>query len=265
MIDLGFKKTSASLRTMRSMRHISFPSLNDLDLAYETGVHIGDGCMQIFTSKHDYRVTFWGSVEEFDYYDKLLKTILMRLYDLRNIAVRKVSTENTIYLRVCSKQLALFKRDVLGLPCGRKSQMKAIPDFVKTSEKLLRQCISGLFDTDSSLRFIRKRGKYDYPQFSLKSSNENLAKDVKKQLNNLRFNIAFHFENIFDSRTRKRYPLWIIDINGRKMLEKWMKEISFRNNIHTTKYKIWKEYGFCPPRTTVQQRLRILNEKLKWC
>jgi hypothetical protein len=95
---------------MKIMRQIRFPSLTDSDLAYETRVHIGDGCMQIFPSKHDYRVTFWGSVEEFDHYDKILKTILIKLYDLRNITVRKVSTEKTIYLRVCSKQLVLFKR-----------------------------------------------------------------------------------------------------------------------------------------------------------
>ena len=244
------------------MRQITFPSLVGPDLAYETGVHIGDGCMQIFPSKHDYRVTFWGSAEEFDYYDKILKTILMKLYDLRNIAVRKVSTENTIYLRVCSKQLVLFKRDLLGLPCGKKSQMKALPDFVKTSEKLLRECISGLFDTDGSLRFIRKQEEYDYPQISLKSSNEKLAKDVNKQLNDLGFKTAFHFENIFDSRTRKRYPLWIIDVNGRKMLERWMKEIGLRNKVHLTKFRIWKEHGSCPPRTTLQQRLRILGGKI---
>lgn len=245
---------------MKLMRHIKFPSLTDPDLAYETGVHIGDGCMQIFPSKHDYRVTFWGSVEEFDYYNKILKTILMKLYDLRNIAVRKVSTENTMYLRVCSKQLVLFKRDVIGLPCGKKNQIKALPDFVKASDELLRECISGLFDTDGSLRFIRKREKHDYPQISLKSSNKNLANDVNKQLKNLGFDTAFHFENIFDSRTRKRYPLWIIDMNGRKMLERWMKEIRFRNDIHLTKYRIWKEHGFCPPKTTLQQRLKILEK-----
>jgi hypothetical protein len=242
------------------MRKIRIPSLTESDLAYETGVHIGDGCMQIFPSKHDYRVTFWGSVEEFNYYDKILKTILIKLYDLRNIAIRKVSTENTIYLRVCSKQMVLFKHDVLGLPCGKKSKIETLPVFVKNSEKLLKECISGLFDTDSSLRFIRKREKYDYPQISLKSSNENLAKDVNKQLNDLGFNTAFHFENLIDSRTGKRYPLWIIDINGRKMLEKWMKEISFRNSIHLTKYGIWKKHGFCPPKTTLQQRLKILDK-----
>jgi len=241
------------------MRQIIFPSLNDPDLAYETGAHIGDGCMQIFPSKYDYRVTFWGSAEEFDYYDEILKPILMKLYGLKNIMVRKVSTENTIYLRVCSKQLVLFKRDVLGLPCGKKSQIKGLPDFIKNSEKLLSECISGLFDTDSSLRFIRKREKYDYPQISLKSSNEKLAKDVNKQLKDLGFNTALHFENILDLRTRKRYPLWIIDINGEEMLERWMKEIAFRNNIHSTKYRIWKEKGFCPPRTTLQQRLKMVN------
>lgn len=242
------------------MRQIRIPSLNEPNLAYETGMHIGDGCMQITLSKHDYRVTYWGSYEEFDYYDKVLKDILLRLYNLTNIMVRKVSTERTIYLRICSKQLVLFKRDVLELPCGNKSLLKALPSFVKTSDILLKQCISGLFDTDGLLRFIRKKREiYDYPQISLKSSKKDLATDINNSLRKLGFKTTFYLENIFDSRTRKIYSLWIIDINGRKMLEQWMKEIGFRNDIHLTKYRIWEKQGSCPPRTTLQQRLKILK------
>jgi len=244
------------------MRQIKFPRLTDPDLAYETGVHIGDGSMQIVPSKHDYRVTFWGSVEEFDYYDIILKNVLMKLYDLRNITVKKVSTERTIYLRICSKQLVLFKRDILGLSCGKKHLMKGIPDFVKTSKRLLKECISGLFDADGTLKFIRKRDKHDYPQIRLDLANENLAKDINDQLKILGFQTAFYFRSRFDSRNRKYYSLWSIDLNGRRMLERWIKEIGFRNNIHLTKYKIWKERGFCSPKTTLQQRFKILDKSI---
>jgi len=247
---------------MTIMRQIKIPKLTDPDLAYETGVHIGDGSMQIILSKHDYRVTYWGSVEEFDYYDIILKNVLMKLYDLRNIAVKKVSAERTIYLRICSKQLVFFKRGILGLPCGKKHIMKGLPEFVKTSKRLLKECISGLFDADGTLKFVRKRDKHDYPQIRLDLANENLAKDINDQLKILGFQTVFYFRNRFDSRNRKYYSLWSIDLNGRRMLERWMKEIGFRNNIHLTKYEIWKEYGFCSPKTTLQQRLKILDKSI---
>jgi len=247
---------------MKIMRQVKCPSLNDPDLAYETGVHIGDGCMQVNESKHDFRVTFWGSVEELEYYEHTLKPILTRLYDLRNITVKKVSTEPTIYLRVCSKQLVIFKHEIVGLPIGKKDQIRSLPRFVKESSELLKGCISGIVDTDGSLTFLRKQKDiHDYPRVSISMSNELLMKDINVQLRSLKFDTSFYSRIRFDKRTGRWYSHWHIDINGEKMLERWMKEISFGNQIHLTKYRIWAKHGFCPPRTTLQRRCQLLEEK----
>lgn len=37
---------------------------------------------------------------------------------------------------------------------------------------------------------------------------------------------------------------------------------SFHNPVHLTKYDIWKKFGFCPPRTKLQQRIDILEGKI---
>jgi hypothetical protein len=117
-------KTSLThFEVMTRIQQIRLPSLNNPDLAYETGVHIGDGCMQVNESKHDFRFSIWGSSEELDYYEYTLKPVLAQLYGLKNVKVKKVSTEPTIYLRVCSKELVIFKHEKLGLPIGKKSQI----------------------------------------------------------------------------------------------------------------------------------------------
>jgi hypothetical protein len=51
-------------------------------------------------------------------------------------------------------------------------------------------------------------------------------------------------------------------IDPRSDILKWIREISFRNSKHATKVKIWKQFGFCPPYTTLQQRTNILNGNL---
>jgi len=60
------------------MHKIRIPPLKSPDLAYETGFHIGDGSMQVCKLKHDYRVTFWGSTKEFDYYESVLKPLFKK-------------------------------------------------------------------------------------------------------------------------------------------------------------------------------------------
>lgn len=141
---------------MQRIQQITLPSLADPDLAYERGVHIGDGCMQVDKQKHDYRVTFWGCKDELAYYRNTLQPILRRLYDIRNIVIRQVHNEATIYLRICSKQLVIFKHKTLGLPIEKKDQMVSLPRFVTEHPVLLKACISGIFDSDGSLTFLKK-------------------------------------------------------------------------------------------------------------
>ena len=54
-----------------------------------------------------------------------------------------------------------------------------------------------------------------------------------------------------------------LQINGRKNLSKWMNLIGFSNPKHLTKIKVWKNLGYCPPRTTYSERLKIINRSRK--
>ena len=54
----------------------------------------------------------------------------------------------------------------------------------------------------------------------------------------------------------------MITVRGEERLKKWMNSIGFNNNVQSTKYLIWKNNGFCPPDTTLDQMKEILKRKL---
>jgi hypothetical protein len=116
-------------------------------------------------------------------------------------------------------------------------------------------------DTDGSLTFLKKEKKiHDYPRISISISNGSLMNDINIQLRQLKFETAFSSRVRFYERTGNRYSHWEIDMNGREMLEKWMKEIGFRNSVHLSKYQIWTKHSFCPPKTTHHHRYQLLKE-----
>jgi len=45
-------------------------------------------------------------------------------------------------------------------------------------------------------------------------------------------------------------------------VNKWFDMISSKNPKHLTKYQVWKEFGFCPPHTTLDQRKQILKKEI---
>ena len=46
-----------------------------------------------------------------------------------------------------------------------------------------------------------------------------------------------------------------------KDIEFFIENIGFKNPKHSTKWKIFKKYGYCLPRTTLKQRYEILKTK----
>ena len=55
---------------------------------------------------------------------------------------------------------------------------------------------------------------------------------------------------------------YLIEMKGKKALEKWASTIKFNNPVQQTRYEIFKKHGFVPPKTTLAQRKQILAGKL---
>ena len=76
-------------------------------------------------------------------------------------------------------------------------------------------------------------------------------------------NLGFHPRIQKPIKQRKNeYAMHSVIMDSKKDILKWIQNIGFRNLKHATKAKIWEKFGFCPPNTTLKQRLDILENRL---
>jgi len=154
----------------------------------------------------------------------------------------------------------------LGIQSGVKKEL-FIPEWIKNSKKYSRRFLRGYFDTDGSISCQRnysiKNNKYHTQiRIYLVSTSRNLIQEISKILldNNIKF--------LYDSRKPhspdgfKRQKAHRIKICGGIQIDNWFKKIGSKSQKHTTKYQIWKRFGFCPPHTTLMERRKILKNEL---
>lgn len=218
-------------------------------LAYETGLHLGDGCLFIDLNHGTYRVEFSGhSLNDRDFF-KILIQIIKKLYN-KKPKVYKKKGEKTIVLIINSKNVAKQKIN-LGLPIGNKLNLKKIPSWISNGLEI--HFLRGLADTDFSISFKKNRkGLYCEPRIELFTNNKVIANFVYKELKKLGFKPAF--EKTF----RRDFREFRIRMYGKQMLNNWMNKIGFYNSKHLSKVYLFYKFGFCPPYLTTQQRLNLL-------
>ena len=136
---------------------MTIPQLDSPDLAYESGVHLGDGSLD------EYRYRISGDrTKEIEYYEEVLAPLVENLFGIKpTIAFEN----NSVYLSAYSRELVLFKGQVLGFPIGRKAGL-SIPQVLKANSPSTCNVVSGLYDTDGSVK-VRHDRSGDYPRISL--------------------------------------------------------------------------------------------------
>lgn len=232
------------------------------DLAYETGIHLGDGHLGYHYDKHQNGFRFvmqytGDAVNELHFYKTVLKPLLFKLYGIDKEIGFKMNNTCIIYTRF--KDLALFKKNI-GLPIGKKVNIK-IPKFISTKE-LKINFIRGLFDTDASLSFQKKHKKINYyPVIHYTSSDKKLIIEVTNILKKLGIKFCTYFDEIIkDKRVNiKDSIIHNIYIYGKERLENWMDKIGFYSSKHLTKYLIWKKLGYLTLNLTTEERLNIIK------
>lgn len=232
------------------------------ELAYETGVHIGDGYLGIWKRKDGwaYLNTFSGDYnEEMDFYRDVVCPMILRLYNKR-VWVKK-STKNTVQVVFKSKAISTFKHNVLGLPAGKKKGKISIPEVIMKSY-LRKYCLQGIFDTDFSLTF--RHGNYPKITGALPLANEKLRTQIMEILDELDISAICSVTSRTDMRYSppKKYKEYRIDINGRENLNKWMASVGFRSSKHLTKLQIWKKYGSCKQFSKIKERKERLGSSV---
>src|SRR5271155_2727109 len=182
------------------------PRLDSSDLAYETGLHIGDGCLSHYRL-HDYRYAVSGNLTtEKNYYELVIVPLLRELYDLTPaISCHR----NSIYVIIWSKRLLLFKSEQIGLPVGTKDDLKHLPaQIIKNGKLSVAALLSGLYDADGSVK-VRRTTSGNYPRISLAQKSKTIVRDVKMLLwDSFSITSTMYRNDYFDARVGKTEVRW---------------------------------------------------------
>jgi hypothetical protein len=220
-------------------------------LAYETGIHIGDG--NLYSKNRTHKITYSGNLKnEENFYLIKLKPLLEELYGITPKVIRNTS-RNAILLVLNSKTVADFKMHTLHLPNGKKTTI-TIPDLIKQNQTLFKACLKGIADTDFSVSFKKnKRGIYNEPRLELFSRSKLLVEEIHA------FLLSLHFTVNVEYTTRRGYIENRLRLFGKTNLEKWIHEIGFLNFNTLLKLRVWKTRGEVPPRLSYRDYQTLLG------
>ena len=208
---------------------MKFPDISSLDLAYETGFHVGDGSLGWY-QPHHYRYALSGNKgTESDFYKDVLVPLLANLYGL----VPSISAyRNSIYATIYSKELLRFKSEVVGLPVGRKDSLERLPLAIVNQGRSNRaKMVSGLYDADASLK-IRKTRSALYPRISFAQKTRGIVSHVKEILfEDFEITSTMYRNDYDDKRTSKIETRWFLDINGYPNLRRYSELVGSRHPV----------------------------------
>jgi hypothetical protein len=206
---------------------VKTPRLDSLGLAYETGLHIGDGCLSHFLP-YGYRYSISGNLsKEEEYYREVVVPLIQDLYGLTPTIY---CYHNSFYATVWSKALVLFKSEEIGLPVGIKDQLKHLPASIpEQGTANTAALLAGQYDADGSVK-VRKTSSGDYPRISLAQKTRSVVAEVQSLLSTI-FGISstMYRNEYFDIRVHKAEVRWFIDINGYPNFRKFVDKIGTRH------------------------------------
>ena len=242
---------------------IIIPKYLSPNLAYETGLHIGDGHLTIIKRKDNnarmFQIVFSGNFkEERGFYFNTISPLIFKLYN--KIPHMREDSKNSIRLYFYSQSIATFKNRVLGLPTGKKIGKIRIPKLIKDSSLEMRKnCLRGIIDTDFSLSF-KKNGKYPTISANFPLECKRLVNDIEEVLIELNIKPCISISNRKDDRYDpiKYYKDYKVDINGKDNLEKYVNTVGFKNPVHITKLLLWRRTGICNSYTSIKDRIGLL-------
>jgi len=200
------------------------------DLAEETGIHIGDGSMNIYNGVYCYTLAC-HHVDDKEYIDQHIINLYEKIYGIK--LSPKIWSKGAYGFRIHNKNIVKFKKEVLKLPYGKKSNI-IIPQQILEKEDLKKSFLKGFIDTDGGVNtFLANKNKI-YPRIEMC----NISKELMYQINSMLHEFGFR-TSIW--RINKNKPNWNeglrITINGFEMVKKWVDEIGFSNPKHIKKIK----------------------------
>jgi intein/homing endonuclease len=191
-----------------------------------------------------------------NYLSKLLQNLVSKEIHMYEHHDKK---GKSIRLTVYSKELVTYFINEIGIVYGKKkAEIAEIPKRLLEAEwDKTKLILRGFADTDGCLFFGQKGTyqKHSYPMIEIRSASSKLLNQFQHLLRSHGFT-----PRLRSVKSRYMSKASYLYLSGKKQLLEWIDEIGFSNIKHLTKYQVWRKIGYCPPRTTLRERLKILTE-----
>ena len=200
------------------------------ELAEETGIHVGDGSMNIYNGVSCYTLAC-HHIDDREYIDSFVVPLFKRVYGILPKARNR--SKGAYGFRIHNSKIVDFKNKQLCLPLGKKSLIE-VPESIRYCPRLFKAFLRGFVDTDGGINTFLANKKDVYPRIELSNVSYDLMLQVYVFLKELGFRVAFWNvdANVANWRAYSR-----MSINGFEMLAKWKKEIGFHNPKNIRKLK----------------------------
>ena len=226
------------------------------------GISVGDGCLSITKRYKEYAV-LGDMTEEKEYYEShvvpLFNEIVMMPLLNKKIVGKTYPTMGVFGFLVFNPKIFNFFTN-LGFKTGPKTNMKLSDIVTKAKPHLQRAFLRGLFDTDGSIFFEKnysaKHEKHNRPKIKLGTTSKIMKEQIKQMCSGLGIKV---FDKKPHKGKRDKNIMYELVIYRKSDIEKWIKDIGFNNPKHKTKVEIWRNLGYCPPKTDIATRKAILK------
>ena len=203
----------------------------DENIAEETGIHVGDGSMNIYNGVYCYTLACHHKDDK-EYMEKYVVPLYEKVYSLK--VKPRIWSKGAYGFRIHNRRLVEFKRDILNLPLGKKDNI-TIPSIILQKQRLKKAFLRGFIDTDGSIDTFLANKKKVYPRIEMR----NVSKKLMEQINNILKEMGFK-TSIWT--INKKNPRWNeglrLTVNGFDMLRKWDRIIGFNNPKHIKKVRM---------------------------
>jgi len=164
----------------------------------------------------------------------------------------------TLILRTLSRD-AVSAKESAGLHPGRKIHLH-LPRFLQESKsvQLVAPFLRGLVDIEGSLRFRKQfRDRHYYPVLECEMGDPPFIKTLHTMMSELGMPVAFRVRAALVRNPTRRTKASFY-VSGEHAMKAWLSGVGLVNPKHLSKLLIAEKFGFCPPYTSLDERLAII-------